>query len=184
MSTFIHIPTIGEADVFALPVGWTEDNLVELMRCGAYNPPVVARQEKKLLTYHGSHTFINTLLSHPLVVVYVQQNSVNLNYPFQYKGQIHVIGNVGLVVPVEVLRDIGLLRGKERSDKPQRGSSSESQSRKGSDLTELSDMIVQTQVRQAILYDQEIREEALRRLASKKREADIQAMMKTLRNSS
>jgi hypothetical protein len=156
MSTFIHIPAVGQPDVFTLSSGWTGASLEELMRGGAYDPPVVARQEKKPLSYHGSHTFIHALLSHPFVIVYVQQNSVSLNYKFQYAGNIHVIGNVGIVVPAEIIKDIAIL----------------------SELTSLS---VKTELRMAVRYDHEIREEALRRLATEKKEADIRAMMDTLR---
>jgi hypothetical protein len=156
MSTFIHIPAVGEPDVFTLPVGWTATNLQELMRSGPYDTPVIVRQEKKPLSYHGSHTFIHALLSHPFVIVYVQQNSVTLNYKFQYKGHINVIGNVGIVVPPEIIKDIAI-------------------------LTELTSLGVRTQLREAVKYDHEIREEALRRLATEKKEADIRAMMETLR---
>jgi hypothetical protein len=156
MSTFIHIPVVGEPDVFTLPVGWTDVNLAELMRCGPYNPSVVIRQEKKPLTYYGSHTFIHTLLSHPFVIVYVQQNSAILNHKFKYKGHMHVNGNVGIVVPAEIIKDIAI-------------------------LTELTSLGVRTQLREAVKYDHEIREEAMRRLATEKKEADIRAMMETLR---
>jgi hypothetical protein len=156
MSTFIHIPVVGEPDVFTLPVGWTDVNLAELMRCGPYNPRIVIRQEKKPLTYHGSHTFIHALLSHPFVIVYVQQNSMTLNNKFKYKGHINVIGNVGIVVPAEIIKDIAI-------------------------LTELTSLGVRTQLREAVKYDHEIREEAVRRLAAEKKEADIRAMMETLR---
>ena len=172
MSTFIHIPVVGEPDVFTLPVGWTDVNLAELMRCGPYNPRVVIRQEKKPLTYYGSHTFIHALLSHPFVIVYVQQNSATLNHMFQYAGNIHVIGNVGIVVPAEIIKDIAILI----------GSTPEGQSRKGSsELTELTSLGVRTELRMAVRYDHEIREEALRRLAAEKKEDDIRAMMERLR---
>jgi hypothetical protein len=155
-STFVHIPARGSPDVFTLPIGWGDANLAELMRSGAYEPPVVARQEKKPLTYHGTHTFIHALLSHPFVIVYVQQNSASINYNFQYRGYIHVIGNVGIVIPAEVIRDIGV-------------------------ITDLSDLVVRTELRMAVRYDNEIREEALRRLAAHQREEDVQAMMERLR---
>jgi hypothetical protein len=156
-STFVHIPARGSPDVFTLPIGWGDANLAELMRSGAYEPPVVARHEKKPLTYHGTHTFIHALLSHPFVIVYVQQNSASINYNFQYRGHIHVIGNVGIVIPAEVIRDIGV-------------------------ITELSDLVVRTELRMAVRYDNEVREEALRRLAAQRREEDIQAMMERLRS--
>lgn len=156
MSTLIHIPAVGEPDVFTLPVGWTDVNLAELMRCGPYNPRVVIRQEKKPLTYYGSHTFIHALLSHPFVIVYVQQNSAVLNHKFKYTGHMHVSGNVGIVVPSEIIKDVAI-------------------------LAELSSLAVKTQLREAVKYDHEIREEAVRRLAAEKREDDIRAMMETLR---
>jgi len=157
-STLVHIPARGSPDVFTLPIGWGDANLAELMRSGAYEPSVVARQEKKPLTYYGTHTFIHALLSHPFVMVYVQQNSSIINYNFQYRGHIHVIGNVGIVIPAEVIRDIGV-------------------------ITELSDLVVRTELRMAVRYDNEVREEALRRLATEKREMDVQAMMERLRRS-
>ena len=157
MSTLIHIPARGSPDVYTLPVGWGDANLVELMRAGPYDPPLVVRQEKKPLFYHGSHAFIHSLLSHPFVMVYVQQNSAYINYNFQYKGQIHVIGDVGIILPAEVIQDIGV-------------------------ITDLSDLAVRTELRTAVRYDNEIREEAMRRLAAQRREVDIQAMMETLRN--
>ena len=156
MSTLIHIPAVGEPDVFTLPSGWTAANLQELMRSSAYDKPVFVRQEKKPLSYQGSHTFIHALLSHPFVIVYVQQNSACLNYKFQYPGNIHVIGNVGIVVPSEIIKDVAI-------------------------LAELSSLAVKTQLREAVKYDHEIREEAARRLAAEKRETDIRAMMETLR---
>jgi hypothetical protein len=155
MSVLVHIPARGSPDVYTLPIGWGTETLAELMRSGAYDPLVVVQSKTTHLTYTSVNPIIDVLLRHPFVVVYVQQNSVRVNHNIKCRGIFHVIGNVGLVVPAEVIRDIGVILG-------------------------LSDSAVYSDLSFVVCYDREVREDIMR-LEDEQREIHIETIIEYLR---